>query len=109
MVKSLPATGSVVVVHTLGLRDYVARMIRDVRGPEVAKVTIVAVCRSRPTSEKHLLGRTLPVLIDHAFYDNVPTHLAKLVQELAHGCNAIFPPGAFTAVGLKGPPADAAH
>jgi hypothetical protein len=91
MVNALPAAGSVVVVHSVSMRIYVQRMIRDVRGSEVGRVSTVEVCHNLNTARNALTGRQPPVVIDHAFYDHVSANTASLVRELAAGCNAILP------------------
>jgi len=63
--------------------------IRDVRGADVATTTTVVVASRRDLAERSLLGRRVPVIIDHAFWNNVPPHVAALVRELAHGCNIV--------------------
>ena len=87
MVKLLPATGSVVVVHSSGLREYVKQMIHDVRGMDVLKATTVVICNRSDLAHNYLTGRCVPVIIDHAFWGAVPVHVDALVRELAHGCN----------------------
>lgn len=89
MVKSLPATGSVVVVHTAALREYVKLMISDVRGSDVMKATTVVVCNAADLARGHLSGRRVPVVIDHAFYGAVPAHVEQIVRDLAAGCNLV--------------------
>lgn len=92
MVRALPETGSVVVVHTPPLRDYVKQMIRDIRGADVARRTNVVVCRQRIDAYEFLTGHRIPVIFDHAYRGSVPDHVEQLARSTAAGCNAAIDP-----------------
>lgn len=68
MVKALPETGCVVVVPTAAMRDYVRRMVFDVRGGNVLKRTTIKIL-TRPEDVHTLYGRDEPIHVDHAWYD----------------------------------------
>lgn len=89
MVKQLPETGSVVIVHSEALRAYVRKMIADIRGREVATRTVVAICCTIDLARTQLTGRRMLVFIDHAFFDNVPIDVMELTMSLASACNGV--------------------
>lgn len=63
MVKALPASGAVVVVHSGVMRDYVRRMIYNVRGREVFdRCAVVILGRSCAG----LRSERRPIFADHA-------------------------------------------
>lgn len=86
MVRALPASGSVIVTHTAALRDYIIRMVRDVRGSEVAKVTEVVVVRDRVAADRFLTKRMVPIRFDHAF--EASRDIERLAFALADRCNS---------------------
>lgn len=67
MVKSLPATGAIVVVpESRSFRAYIERMIGDVHGENAKNMQIVAV--QQQGDLEMLRGVPLPVFIDHAWW-----------------------------------------
>jgi len=90
MVKALPATGSIVVVHTLAMRMYLRNMIQDLRGEAVSKITHIVVIDSRAAAEETLVGARVPVRIDHAFEETAPFETMRTVRELARLANTRF-------------------
>ncbi|WP_146618675.1 hypothetical protein [Rhodoplanes elegans] len=89
MIKALPATGSVVVVHNSGLREYVKQMIHDVRGADVLKATTVIICNRSDLARGYLTGRRVPVIVDHVFYAAVPPTVEASVRQLVRDCNVM--------------------
>lgn len=89
MVKELPENGAVVVVHSPPMRDYVVRMIRDVRGEKVAKATRVLVIGHRIDVQR-LYGLRVPTFVDHAFWwtENGSAEVRHLVDKLVWQINA---------------------
>lgn len=87
MVETLPASGSVVVVHSAVMRRYVERMIADVRGRDVALQTRVVAITTRADAYQALTGRNVPVVFDHTFCDLSPLNVAGLAIDLAQRCN----------------------
>lgn len=66
MVETLPAGGSVVIVHSHQFGRYVKKMIYDLRGPEVLKKTRVIPVR-QPSDTNRLQGIRSPIFVDHAW------------------------------------------
>jgi hypothetical protein len=68
MVKALPETGAIIVVHSAVLSVYLARMIADVRGEDVFRRMRIVVIRHHGDCRKlEFLGAALPVVFDHAW------------------------------------------
>jgi len=92
MVKALPASGSVVVVHTRPMRTYLQQMLRDVRGPAVAGLTRVVVVNSCAAAEAELAGARMPIRIDHAVREGgVHWDVFVHAERLALASNLRFP------------------
>ncbi len=87
MVEGL-TPGSIVVVHTGPMRGYVERMLRDLRGDEVAASVRVVTINARGDEAK-LFGVRRPVVLDHAFEEQVPFDLVEPVRRLAHVANLV--------------------
>jgi hypothetical protein len=93
LVLSLPATGSIVVVHDAIMRDNVEKLIQELRGPEVLRATKVRAIRTYDTAEEVLMGARLPVKVDHLYvHSNINTEVMTRVLNLAHGVNSMFAP-----------------
>lgn len=89
MVKALPASGSTVVVHAQALREYVEKMIRDVRGADALRVTTVVVCNREDSARAYLSGRQGPIILDRAFYGNVSPDVERLVRQMVIDSNFV--------------------
>jgi hypothetical protein len=70
MVKELPSTGAIVIVHTVAMREYLRRMIFDIRGAETLKHTNIKVV-TQPVDADSLHGVSLPIYTDHAWWEVV--------------------------------------
>ncbi|MBX3536448.1 MAG: hypothetical protein KF735_02320 [Chelatococcus sp.] len=90
MVERLPDDGGIVVVHCASLRDYVRRMIRDVRGAAVADRVDIRVLRSRSDISASLCGRSCTVEVDHAWWSNVHPGAAALMAAILPGIAVAF-------------------
>ena len=89
MVIGLPETGAVVIVHNAPMRDYVMRMVRDLRGPDVAKrCKVIALQHHRDLAR--LQGLRVPVHVDHAFSDCVSWLFSREVHAYVDRINAVF-------------------
>lgn len=89
MVKDLPETGAVVVVHLEAHRGYIEDMIAGIRPAARAATRVVAI----PTEEAaiRLLGpQRSPVYIDHSFWALAPVLVARKTAYLARTLNARF-------------------
>ncbi len=81
MVKGLPAGGSIVVVHNGPMVDYVRRMIMDVRGPTVALWTTVRHIATREDARRTLVGVSVPIVVDHAFWQHASREAFAAVDQ----------------------------
>lgn len=87
MVNSLPEAGAMVVVHNGPMRDYLRRMIRDLRGrSSLAATQIIVISQSYDTDR--LQGCLKPIFIDHAFWPNVSRGTAHRTQQLCDSANS---------------------
>lgn len=91
MVMSLPETGAAVIVHNSVMRDYVMRMVRDLRGPDVAKRCKVLVLQHHSDLAR-LHGLRVQVHVDHAFSDSVSWLFSREVHANVDRINSLFPP-----------------
>jgi hypothetical protein len=89
MVMALPASGAVVVVHSVAMRRYVEQMIRDTRGHEVARAQRVVVIDSEHRATRELAGISVMVTFDHAWRMHVNEATALLAGTMAHSCNVL--------------------
>lgn len=80
MVEALPASGAVVVVHNRTMREYVEQMIDDLRGRAVREVIDVCVVNNFESAQGALMGRRVPILLDHAFEEKAPAHVMERVR-----------------------------
>jgi hypothetical protein len=83
MVKNLPDTGSIVIVHSENMCRYITEMIRDIRGRDVLKVTRVKVCNKDQTGKSAFFGTKLPVFIDHDFFEQGDVESVREVSRLS--------------------------
>jgi hypothetical protein len=90
MVLDMPENGAFIVCHSHPLAKYIERMVRDVRGKEVASRTKVVIVRNYGDANHKLMGAAMPVLLDHAFYENVSDETAMIVHDLAKMTNGMF-------------------
>lgn len=90
MVMALPDGGAAVIVHSADMRDYVLRMVRDLRGIELAKRCKMIVLQSH-RDLAHLQGLRVPVYVDHAFFDAVSWLFSREVHAYVDRINAAFP------------------
>ena len=91
MVKALPEEGAVVIVHSAVMRDYVLRMIHDVRGDAVRKACkIVVIQRHADLGYLECLRRE--TFVDHAFYETcLDFHLGDKLKVLVDQINVRLP------------------
>lgn len=75
--------GSIVIVHTVALVDYVRRMIYDLRGSEFARSCRVRCVHTEDDARGALAGQSLPVAIDHSFRDYAGMYVQEVVERLA--------------------------
>lgn len=68
MVQSLDAQPTIYVVHNLGLRRYVEKMIRDLHGDDVVSMVGVEVI-GEPYDISRLRGRGAKIMVDHAAWE----------------------------------------
>jgi hypothetical protein len=88
-IESLPARGSIIVVHSAEVRARVRREVLDRYGSEVAGRTIVLAIRDRGDTGK-IVGSKKPVFLDPAYPTSVNAETLAEVRKLAAGVNAKF-------------------
>lgn len=83
LVKALPKSGAVVIVHSAGLRRYVERLVEDIHGTETAQAVSVRVVANRCDALEAIQGRAVPVRIDGMWRATAEPGLVKFVDDLA--------------------------
>lgn len=79
--------GSIVIVHTTALVDYVRKMIYDLRGAEFALTCRVRCIYRGSDVARTLAGQSRPVAVDHAFFDFAASDAIEEVAKQAARCN----------------------
>lgn len=87
MIKALPESGAIVIVHNSTMRRYIEQMVRDVRGPTVAQVVKVRVVEDRSQADDLLRGARTPVSFDHAWFEHVRYDVLRYTMDMADGVN----------------------
>ncbi|HEV2502344.1 MAG TPA: hypothetical protein VGV39_04680 [Mesorhizobium sp.] len=99
MVESIPASGAVVIVHSVAMRRYVEQMIFDLRGDQVAKL-----CRVHSISSysdlARLQGVRMPIRIDHAAYLHMDARVIAYLEQLERTVELMFGAGAGKPIGI---------
>ncbi|MCJ9721516.1 hypothetical protein MOV66_06540 [Agrobacterium sp. SHOUNA12C] len=87
MVEALPESGGHIIVHSAALREYVRKMVLDIKGADVARRTRIHIVRYRG-AELHIYGMSGHIAIDHAWQWNVPGDVEDHVYALVRGAKA---------------------
>jgi len=89
MVRALPEEGAVVIVHSSAMRDYLARMIRDVRGDQMRKACKIVVIQDHSDLD-YLKGLSREVFVDHAVFYSLNFILARELNDRVDQIEARF-------------------
>lgn len=84
MVEAMPPEGGTIIVHNGVVRDYVNRMIRDLRGEPFARTVRVAVVRNYSDCYR-LDGLCCHVEVDHAVWENINGETAAKLKDKLYG------------------------
>lgn len=80
MVRDLPDAECVVIVHAHPFRNYVMRMIADVRGIDMLKRCRVVAVTDMHSADRLLAGESRAAFVDHAFWYLAEPRVAGFVS-----------------------------
>lgn len=84
MVEAMPPEGGTIIVHNAVVRDYVNRMVRDLRGQPFARTVRVSVVQNYSDCYR-LQGLSCHVAVDHAVWENINRETTAKLNETLHG------------------------
>jgi hypothetical protein len=89
LVRGLPRTGAVVVVHDIGRRREVERAVRE-HSTTTAKLVVVRVVTDTTTARQALAGVSTPIVLDAPWCQHVAPNFVEHVKLLVD-CAALYP------------------